>query len=1337
MFRIFYILFSVLLFGQVNAQHIHFDQVQNEYMAKFERFNTESGLSHNTCVNIYQDRYGFLWIGTANGLNRFDGYEFINYTNSVDDSTTISGNFITDITEDFYGNLWIATHSGLNLYHRDDEQFIRFVKTETKQSIRDNHVRAILADSNYLWIETLDGTLSKLDIQKKTFSHYKHNPITQPYYHYHDIFKDSDGKIWIGGRNMGPVQFDPVKESFSYINPGEIEEGKKRDRDVASYFLDHENRFWISATDGIYTYDRKKDYFERFLGTSTYSITQDKTGDIWFGTGRGAYRFNVDSKILFHYLNDENNIHSLSDNHVNQVFEDKNGNIWVATDNGLNKISLQKNYFGHIYHIPENENSLASNHVSTLTADDNDNLWIGYKNKGFDFYHPKAGEIKHFQKSDYRNLKSDRVSKLYFDSNNHLWVGLWQGVGFCKYNLLDDEFTHYAYDPNSLKKDWYNDFLEDKDHNFRIGFWGSSGLHLFNRNKEIFEPDHFRPSNQPLVQAISALGSDNENLWIGSKNGFIYKYQYDTGEFFAYTSGTNSYSEFNKIHYKDVFDFNAVFEIFIDSLNQKWLITDNGIISIFFGQNEFVDYPFEKEGVYQFLNISRNKGKAWFFVDNQLYAFNFVTKVYNKENIDLSSIKNLKYIIEKEKEYYLLTNKQILNFDKTHKTISVVDDFKNDFIKKAFYDKTNHLWIFSENNISVYDHQLKKTDHNFNLRALKDISVNRIYQHPDSTIYIGTDNGLFLINQFKVIKHFCSGIIPENNIISNEVISVTSDLNHNIWIGTDKGLCKYNPQSEVFESFNQPDQNTLTSHLISDLFEDNDGYIWAGTTNGGLNRIDPETRTINHFVHLPDDSTSISSNNIHCIFQDQNQNIWVGTDNGLNLLENNSHKFKRFYTVDGLPGNQIMSIEQDNQSNLWIATNNGLSRFNPQNAIFSNYYEQDGLQANVFSNASTKLKTGQLVFGGVNGINIFYPENIDFIYQKPDVQITKFEIFEQLYKTDFIKTNKVYLNYKENFFTIYFSALNFYNPQQFEYKYMLDGVNPDWVITKDDISAVYTDISPGNYNFYVKAIAPDGTEGDIKTLRINIKPPFWQTWWFYTFILIIKFSIIGWILYLRFRKYKAEKENAQLEQKLLRSQMNPHFIFNALFSIQNFIYAQRTDEADRFLTKFSRLLRLILENSRESLITIDSEIQTISNYLDLQKLRFDEKFQFKIIVDPKINKEELMIPPMLAQPFIENAIEHGFYEKDKKYDLNIGIWLVEKNIIYTIEDNGIGIEKSKKLNKERNKGHKSLGMKITNERILNLKKITKQNIKIQVIDLEGEGKSGTRVVFTIPLKIKK
>jgi len=1331
--RLFIILLLTLSTYQTSAQHVHYHAINNDYMTKFERYDKKSGLSDNFCTKIYQDKYGFLWIGTANGLNRFDGHEFIHYLNIEGDTTSLTGNFISDITEDQYGNLWIATHTGLNQYDRTKNQFIRWIKAESQQSIRDNHIRAILVDSNYLWIETLDGTLSKLNLTNKKFSHYKHTSITQPYYNYHALYQDSIGNIWLGGRNLGPIRFNPVTETFTYIENGDINKGKKRDLDVACFFTDSQNTFWISGIDGIYTYDKKTNLFHRFLAKSTYSIIQDKQEDVWFGTGGGVYRYNYKKKILLHYANDENNIHSLSNNDVNQIFEDKDGNIWIATEKGLNKTSLQKNNFGHFYHIPENHRSLSSNYVTTLTTDTEDNLWIGYEDKGFDYYNLTTGQIKSFQQKDYPQLKSNRVSTLYFDKNNQLWIGLWQGVGFCTYNPAKDEFLHYAYDPDTRKKDWYSDFAEDTNNNFWVGLWGSRGLHLFNRKTGEFEPDHFMPLNAPGNNQITALSSDTANIWLGSNNGFIYRYHLNTGRFFAYKNIKGEYSEFDKIHFQNIFNFKNVEKIITDRLNQKWVVTDKGIISIRGEKNIFFSFPSKNRQSMEFINYCPNQSQVWLRIDHKLYAFNFIDQKYQQVTLPDFTPERIKFIDSRDNYHYIIFNNHILQWFPKQNKIDTVKFFDN-IILKIFSDNTSRLWLFTENDVIILDKTLNDVSQNFISHALKNEDINNLYQLKNY-ILIATNNGLYKINQAqKTIQNIYSHTNNTHNINSKIVKAITSDNDYNIWIGTTKGLYKYNTKQNTLQAFNQPSDNAITSHLVTQLLEDTQGYIWVGTTNGGLNRINPQTRKVFHFVNHPEDSTSISSNQIQCIFQDHKNRIWVGTENGLNLFLQNSKKFKHFYKKDGLPNNRIRAMIEDNNNNLWIATENGLCKFNPDNKIAKNYYKEDGLQSNKYTNAAAKLKTGHLVFGGENGINIFKPEEIEIKYNHKEVQITNFKIFNDVYKTDFTNTKYISLNYDENFFTISFSALNFYNSKHFSYKYKLNGVDPEWVITRNLNAATYTDISPGNYTFQVMAIAPDGTKSKIQSLKIDIIPPYWQTWWFLSIIGIILFTIAGWVLHLRFKKYKAEKENIQLEQKLLRSQMNPHFIFNALFSIQNFLYAQKNTEADHYLTKFSRLLRLTLENSRETFITVENEMQTIRNYLDLQKLRFDDKFNYTIYVAPNINKEKVLIPPMLAQPFIENAIEHGFYEKGKNYELTISITLEDKNIIYTIEDNGIGIEQSKKMNSTYKKGHKSLGMQITNERLQNLKKITKQNIKIQVIDLKREGTSGTKIIFTIPVK---
>ena len=1329
MFRIYYIIFLLLSATQAIGQAITLQNPQTDYMSKFERFTVEKGLSNNRCLILFQDRFGYIWIGTENGLNRFDGYEFVQYQENKNDTLSLKGNFISGISEDIYGNLWIATHSGLNLFHRNTETFRHFVKKENKNSLRDNHIRSILADSSYLWIETLDGTLSKLNVETNKFEHFKHEEISQPYYTYHSLFKDTEGCIWVGGRNMGPCKFDPKTKTFTYIEPGDIQKKKKRDRDVACYFIDSERVFWITATDGIYQYNKKNNEFIRILGTSTFSAIEDKKNNLWFGTGKGLIKYDYKNLTTTLYLHDENNTNSLSDDHVNQVYEDKEGNIWVATDKGLNKLSHIKNAFGHFYHIPENLNTLASNKVTSIAEDKDGNLWIGYKDKGFDRLNRKDQTIKHFNTTNQKELKSGRVSKLYFDSNNMLWIGLWQGVGFHKLNPENDLMKHYALDPYSRKRDWYNDFLEDSEHNFWIGIWGSTGLHLFNRDKEIFEPDHFRPANKPLEQNITALACDNTNIWIGSNNGFIYKYNLENKEYSAFTYGNYPYSEFDKLNYIALLPFRVIQDIFVDHINRTWFISDEGILLYNPLTSTFSAFPYPKK--LDYINTNHNYSEIWYKSENQIFYFNVNTKSFKNLEInpDFTDINNVRFIHTTYSNYFIITGNKIIKTDKDLRHFEIVQKYQETELKKVFAND-KFVWIFTDIGILQYGHNLS-VETQIKHQDLNETEFYSLLPHGNN-YWIGTNNGLFLLKEDKKILHFCSDPNLSENIISEQILSLTKDPEDNIWIGTDKGLCLYNMQKKEFTALNLPEDNSLTSHLVSDLMEDSKGNIWIATTNNGLNCLNQKTKKIKHFVFSISNTSSISSNQVNCIFEDNQNNLWVGTNDGLNVMKQNTKSFKHFTTLNGLAGNQIKSIVQDDANNIWIGTSNGCSVFNLTDSIFKNYFHSDGMQSHQFSNAAIKLKTGEIVLGGDGGINIFNPSEINLKYDEASIQITGFKVFEKLIRADFTQTKSVELNYKENFFTLSFSALNQSNPQKYKYLYKLSKIDPNWVITNDN-QAKYTDISPGKYYFSIKSISPDGYESKEKVLEIVIKPPFWQTTWFYSLVIIVIITIVSWIILLRINKLKTEKENVLLEQKLLRSQMNPHFIFNALFSIQNYIYLKDTDNADRFLAKFARLLRLILENSRTATISIDNELQTITNYLDLQKMRFEGKFTYTIDVGPNIDTEEINIPPMLAQPFIENSIEHGFYEKGKSYHIKISLRLEGRNIIYSIEDDGIGIEKSKQQKEFQLKGHKSLGMKITQERLLNLKKINRQNIRVEITDLSLENKQGTRVVFTIPL----
>jgi len=296
--------------------------------------------------------------------------------------------------------------------------------------------------------------------------------------------------------------------------------------------------------------------------------------------------------------------------------------------------------------------------------------------------------------------------------------------------------------------------------------------------------------------------------------------------------------------------------------------------------------------------------------------------------------------------------------------------------------------------------------------------------------------------------------------------------------------------------------------------------------------------------------------------------------------------------------------------------------------------------------------------------------------------------------------------------------------------------------------AEFTKVPAGTYFFQVLASNNDGiwNEKGI-SICIIIRPPWWQTWWFIGFNIIIALTILYFtFLYYTFRiktKHELEKKMLYLEkefieaqQKALRYQMNPHFIFNSMNSIQNFILQKKEEEAHLYLTNFSSLMRKILENSKHSTISLQEEIETVQLYLDLESLRFRDQFNYEIIVAEKLNPMNVTIPPMLLQPYLENAIWHGLVPKKGNGKITIEFKIYNRNnLLISISDNGIGREKAAEISSKR-KHHKPTGMRNIEERLELMNRLNETNMRVKVTDLKNQKGDaiGTRVEIYIQLE---
>ncbi len=602
------------------------------------------------------------------------------------------------------------------------------------------------------------------------------------------------------------------------------------------------------------------------------------------------------------------------------------------------------------------------------------------------------------------------------------------------------------------------------------------------------------------------------------------------------------------------------------------------------------------------------------------------------------------------------------------------------------------------------------------------------------------------------ITRYLKGIPYENSLKSEFIYDVCEDNNGNLWIATGWGLSKLNLKENKFTNYVHSDvnKNSLCHNLVYSIYFDKAGYLWACTYDG-LNKIDIENEKFTVFRNDPDDINSLSDNSIFTIYEDDKGIYWIGTFNGgLNQYNPKTGEMRAYTEKDGLANNMVYAILEDGHNHLWLSTNNGLSRFDKKSHSFVNFDVNDGLQSHEFNfGAAFKTKKGELFFGGMNGFNSFIPEEVIHNDYIPPIVISSFKILNEIQKREILDGDTINLDHDQNFFSFEFSALDFRNPFKNKYAYKLENYDKYWNYTNADKRfAEYTKVVPGTYRLIIKGTNNDGlwNEKGI-SLTIIIRPAWWNTWIFRICFGLFALSIIWIIIFRKFRQVKLknrmekkmlsiEKHFFELEQKALQLQMNPHFIFNSLNSIQSFILNNNVDKAVMYLSKFSQLMRMILANSREQEISIQDELKSLTYYLELEKLRFDNKFDYIVSVDKEIDAEFVAIPPMIVQPYVENAILHGINHRKDKGKIAIIFALCGSNIVCTIEDNGVGREKATEIESASGLTHKPRGMIIIKERIELINKQSSEKILVTIHDLKNSDGSaaGTKVEILLPIK---
>ena len=795
--------------------------------------------------------------------------------------------------------------------------------------------------------------------------------------------------------------------------------------------------------------------------------------------------------IKFDHLTTEN---GLSQSDVNTIFQDNNLFMWFGTHDGLNK------YDGYNFTVfkpdAKNPKSISSNLIWKIIDDDTGNLWIGTTGGGLNYFDKKTEEFKAF-KSDPENphsIESNHIRVLFHDSSNRLWVGHSKGIDMADLSKPIDslKFQHFNLYQNSSKpaRNGNNNsvFYEDSKH--QVWFGGLHGLSKLSRDKngDIYFQHVNKLINLPNGDVKTIAEDSYGNLILGTNNG-LYRYL-----------PNNELDQIQRI-YKGV--FNA---ISIDN-NSIWAGSEDGLF-------EFTNYSKtrtpELVAIYKYdpknptTSLSKNAVRS-LFIDHS----GIIWAGTNGGGVNIFD--------PYKKQFLHIKN----NLDP--------ESLSNDKVRSIYEDSEQNIWVGTEGgglnflNKEAVDNNYDKFQHftNFN----KVFAIEEIQLKNSKKLFIGGEGspGLFEIDVTQNRPLTNEDLIPIKDF-PNGVFSLLQDRDRNIWIGTyNGGVYRWliNEDGTTFTkdvlNYNSNYQFSIPNDIIRDIFQDSKGNIWFAT-GGGLSRLKPDQihskkPKFDKYQHDPNDENSISHNYILTVFESTAGDIWVGTfGGGLNKLmtstESDNLIFKAYLEKNGLPNNVIKGILDDNEGNLWLSTNKGLSKFDPSKETFQNYDVNDGLQSNEFSELSAlKTKEGLMLFGGVNGFNAFYPEDILSNKIKAETVLTNFSIFNKpvsigekingrvILNQSINLINEIELKYIENSFSFEFAALHYAAPSKNKYAYKLEGFNKDWVYTtSDNRYATYTNLEPGKYTLKVKASNNDNIWDETPVeLRINVVPPWYRT----------------------------------------------------------------------------------------------------------------------------------------------------------------------------------------------------------------------------------------------------
>lgn len=953
----------------------------------------------------------------------------------------------------------------------------------------------------------------------------------------------------------------------------------------------------------------------------------------------------------------------LSNSHVNNIYQDKQGFIWVCTDNGL--YEFDGTDFRSYTHRQNDTTSLMDNSVLTVHEDRNGNFWVG-TTSGLQQFNRATEQFSTIHFSYPHITDFSYFSCIIEDSKGNIWLSTSRTGAICL-RAGNHQPIYYLQTNSNICSNKINTLFEDRFGNIWIGSQ-DNGISILNVDNHTMVNYAHNPDDQNSISSnkvFSFLENVDGNILVGTIDGGINLFSYTSRKFVR-----------NYIPSGDI-----VFTMKRGNKNNIWIGTDGyGLKSYDYSTKTITNYETELN------TVDLRRGKVHCILQD------------NQGNLWIALYQEGIMMIPQKKKLF-----RNIGFNPFYADRSI----GTDCVLSVMEDRSGKVWIGTDGDGIYRLNNQRKVEKHYVNDKLKANVVLTIFNDNKNRIWAGTYlNGLFLYDSGS--DSFRKIPLMVGNREVKDINIIKGDAAGNLWIGTNEnGLCVYNHDTGQLQNFVYDilkTGNQIASNSVQTLLLSKDDKVWIGTSSAGLCYYNTHTKT---FADSKNFKWRLSSNNITAITQDKKKNLWIGTKQGLQYVDLQNNTTILYTEADGLANASVTGIEIDKQDNLWISTSLGLSYFNKSDKTFVNYHLSDGLLNDEYRRgASFQSVSGEIFFGGTQGVSSFFPFKIEASEQLKNLAFTDLFIYNEKVEVgnnSFLKKNinaseKIEIAHTIKSFSLGFVALEFNNPAKVIYQVKMEGFDNEWkTLPLGNKLATYTNLKHGKYKFHVKAFFPNSKPLE-RSIIIVILPPFWLTWWAKFFYLLLFMAVGYWAYKITRRRITQRQEDLQKEneKQIMQSKLQfftdiSHEIRTPLTLILTPIEKLLKDTPDGNLSntyrlinqngqRILRLVNQIMEMRKLDRGQVKLQAAETNIYVFIKEIvsSFDHiiaERNIEFLVELAENLPVVWIDQEKLDKVIFNVLSNAFKYTPKSGKIMLKVDTENEYLRFRIVDNGPGIPK--------------------------------------------------------------